>query len=222
MGFDIVHTPTLQVVATPDEKRLGDDLQKRVREAISQAEAQPEVVEAVAGQRAAEERLLRLQKAERALSQYARESREKMAAMEQAALEAIVESAVGGKPEFKKLNDLATLEQHNRYAGRAIQCVVEDWLPLAEVARLREESHALMAKVRALERIAQERAEKVLGQLRDAVTEEIVLPVDMSKGVAGALLAQAAGLKGYAQQLATDADELEKSYRKRRELAARR
>lgn len=222
MGFDIVRTPTLQVVATPDERQLADDLQKRVDEAISLAEAQPEVLAAAMEQQVAEERLARLQKAERVLNQYARESREKMAAMEQAALEAIVESAAAaGKPEFR-LNDLAALERHNRYTSRAIQCVVENWIPLAQVARLREESQAVIAKNRALEQIAQERAEKVLGQLREAVTEEMVLPVDMSKGVSGALLAQAAGLKHYAQQLAAEADELERSHRKRREQAAQR
>jgi hypothetical protein len=57
------------------------------------------------------------------------------------------------------------------------------------------------ARARALERIAQERAEKVLKQLRGAVSEEMVLPVDMSKGVAGALLSRAAGLKRLAVQV---------------------
>ena len=52
----------------------------------------------------------------------------------------------------------------------------------------------------------------MLGQLRDAVSEEIVLPVDLSKGVAGALLAHAGGLKKLAVQQAENADRIEKSY----------
>src|SRR5579872_3482520 len=92
MGFDIVRTPTLQAVATEDEQRLADDLQKRVGEAVSQAEAQPEVVQAATAQRVAEERLAGLQKAERILNQFAKQSRDQMAAMSQTALEAIVES----------------------------------------------------------------------------------------------------------------------------------
>jgi uncharacterized membrane-anchored protein YjiN (DUF445 family) len=218
MGFDIVSTPTLHAVATEDERRLADDLQKRVDEAVSQAEAHPEVVEAADAQRVAGERLAGFQKAERILNQFARQSREQMAALSQSALEAIVESAAsGGKPDFGKLKDLVAVENQSRYANRAIERVVEHLIPLAQVTSLREESQALVAKARALERIAQERAEKVLGRLRDAVTEEVVLPVDMSKGVAGALLAHAGGLKRYARQLSGDADQIERAYTKRRE-----
>jgi hypothetical protein len=221
MGFDIVRTPTLQAVATEDESRLADDLQKRLDESISQAEAQPEVVQAMEAQRAAEERLGRLQKAERVLNRWAKESREQTAVIGEAALENIVESAAGGgRPDSGKLRDLAALENQNRYTLRAIQRVVEHWIPLAQIARLREESHALSIRARTVERIAQERAEKVLGQLRDAVNEEVVLPVDMSKGVAGALLAHAGGLKRHALQLADNADQIEKSYSKRREVAS--
>jgi hypothetical protein len=48
MSFDIVQTPTLHAVATQDEKQLADHLQKRVDEAISQAEAQPGAERAIA------------------------------------------------------------------------------------------------------------------------------------------------------------------------------
>ena len=58
--------------------------------------------------------------------------------------------------------------------------------------------------------------EKVLEQLRGAVSAEMVLPVDMSKGVAGALLARAAGLKRLAVQISENADRIESSYRDRR------
>jgi hypothetical protein len=74
-----------------------------------------------------------------------------------------------------------------------------------------------VTRARAIESVAQERAERVLGQLRDAVSEEMVLPVDMSKGVAGALLAHASGLKKRAVQEAENADRMEKSYTAREE-----
>ena len=218
MGFDIVRTPTLQAVATEDERRLADDLQRRVDEAVGQAEAQPGVVEAAASQRVAGERLAGLQKAERILNQFAGQSRELMAAMSQTALEAIIESAVsGGEPDFGKSKDLVAVENQHRYANRAIERVVEHLIPLTRAAHLREESRAVIAKARALDQVAQERAEKVLVHLRDAVTEEVVLPVDMSKGVVGALLAHALGLKKYARQLSDDADQIELAYTKRRE-----
>src|SRR5690242_20910991 len=41
-----------------------------------------------------------------------------------------------------------------------------------------------------------------------SVNEEMVLPVDMSKGVAGALLARAAGLKRLAVQVSENADRI--------------
>ncbi len=81
---------------------------------------------------------------------------------------------------------------------------------------MREESHSLVTRARALEGVAQERAEKVLGQIKAAVSDEMVLPVDMSKGVAGALLTRAKELKDLAVRLATEADELERKYDSRR------
>lgn len=217
MSFDVVHTPTLHVVTTEDEKLLAGDLQQRVAEAITQAEAQPEVVEASEARRITEERLERLQKAERFLSRFAKESRERLANASEAALDAIVESAVSGsKPGAKNLDELAAIENQNRYTSRAIQRIVEHLIPVAKIARLREESHALMTQARALERIAQERAEKVLTQLRSAVTEEVVLPVDMSKGVAGALLAHAGSLKHHAVQISENAEQLERTHSEQR------
>src|SRR2546427_4654557 len=106
MSFDLAQTPTLQAVATQDEQLLTHDLRKRVDESISQAEAQPDVMEALEAQRATEERLDRLRKAERVLSRYAKASREHISVTLQAALDSIVESAISpGEPDFKKLNE---------------------------------------------------------------------------------------------------------------------
>jgi hypothetical protein len=124
----------------------------------------------------------------------------------------MIQSAAEGKPEFGKLGDLTAIEARNRHTGRALERLVEHLIPLAQVAQLREESHELMTRARAIEKVAQQRAEKVLGQIREAVSEEIVLPVDMSKGVAGALLARAGELKRLAIQQAENADRLEKLY----------
>jgi hypothetical protein len=217
MSFDIARTPTLEAVATEDERLLAQDLHKRVEESIGLAEAQPEVAEAAEAHRVAEERHAGLRKAERTLSQHAKDLREQAAVNAQAAIGSLVESASSGdKPDFRKLQGLAAIENQSAFATRAIQRIVEHLIPLAKIAALRAESHAAMARARAVERIAQERAEKVLGQMRDAVTEEMVLPVDLSKGVAGALLAHAAGLKRMAIQISENADELERSYGERR------
>lgn len=216
MSFDLARTPTLEAVATADEHALAQDLQKRAEELIAEAGEQPECAEVREAQRAAEERLTRLRKAERALSAYARESRAQVAAAEMAALEAVVESAVGkAKIDFRKLEGLEALENQNRVAARAIGHLIENLIPLAQIASLRQEAHALVTTARALERMAQDRAEKVLGALRDAVTEEMVLPVDLSKGVAGALVAQAGRLRRRAVQISENADLLERAYQDR-------
>jgi hypothetical protein len=76
MSFDLARTPTLEAVSTKDQQALTQDLQKRVEESIATARARPEVVETREAQQRAEERLARLRKAERALSGYARDSRE--------------------------------------------------------------------------------------------------------------------------------------------------
>jgi hypothetical protein len=217
MSFDLARTPTLQAVATEDEQLLAQDLQHRVEESVALAEAQPDVVAAAEAQLAAEDRLARLKKAERTLSQFAKELREQAATGARAAIDALVESAAAGeKPDFKKLQGVSTIENQGNLARRAIERMVEHLIPLAQIAALRSESHVSMTRARATERVAQERAERVLGQMRDAVTEEMVLPIDLSKGVSGSLLAHAAGLKKIAIQISAHADELERAYSDRR------
>jgi hypothetical protein len=216
MSFDLARTPTLEAVATEDEHRLAQDLQKRVEESIATAEQQAEVVAAVAAHQDAEEHLSKLKKAERVLSGLARELREQAAAAARTAIETLVASACAGeKPDFKKLLAQIAIESENGLVTRAIEQIIEHLLPLAQIAALRGESHAAMSRARALESIARERAERVLGQMREAITEEMVLPVDLSKGVSGALLARAAALKKMAIQISANADEIERAYNER-------
>jgi hypothetical protein len=199
-------------VATGDEQQLVENLQERVEAALLQAVEVPAVVEATEAQLRAEQRFLSLQKAERALNQFAKNAGEKLVAMREAALDAVIESAAGGdKLEFKGLAELGSLESRSRQATRAIERLVERLLPLALWTRLREESHAAITLAQALEAVAQERAERVLDQLREAVGQEMILPVDLSKGVAGALLARAEDLKQRGLQLSSNADSIEKS-----------
>jgi hypothetical protein len=217
MSFYPAETPTLEAVATEDERILTQDLQSRVAEEVALAESQGPVVEAAGAQRGAQERLECLRAAERALNRQAKESREQVAETSEKALESLVEAAASGKKlEFKKLEEVAAGEAQIRTLGQAIERLTEHLIPRAQIASLREESHALSATARALERVAQERAEKVLEQLRGAVSEEMVLPVDMSKGVAGALVARAAGLKRLAVQVSENADRIERAYNDRR------
>ena len=217
MSFYLAETPTLEAVATEDERVLVQDLEARVAEAMQQAESDAPVSEAAGAQQLAQDRLERLRVAERALNRQAKESRERMAELSEKALESLVEAAATGKKlEFKRLDEVAAGEAQIRALGQSIERLTEHLIPRAQIASLREEAHALHAKARALERIAQERAEKVLEQLRGAVSEEMVLPVDMSKGVAGALLTRAAGLKRLAVQVSENADRIERSYQDRR------
>jgi len=212
MSFDIAQTPTLHAVATGDEQQLVEDLQERVEAAVLQAAETPAVVEAAAAQRQAEQHFLSLQKAERVLNQFAKGAGEKLSAMRDAVLDGVIESAAAGdKLDFKGLSELAALESRSRQATRAIEKLVERVLPLALWTRLREESHAAITLARALEAVAQERAERVLDQLREAVGEEMILPVDLSKGVAGALLERAEELRQRGVRLSRDADSIEKS-----------
>jgi hypothetical protein len=210
--FQITETPTLHFVATGDEQQLSQDLQARLDESLGQAEQQPEVMVAVETTRGAENRLQQMKKAERTLHHYARESNIEMAGVADKTLGSIIESASEGKPAFTKVSELMSIEARIRYTGRALERLVEHLIPLAQIAHLRSDSHELLTRAKAIEKIAQERAERVLGQLREAVSEEMVLPVDMSKGVAGALLAHAGGLKRLAMQQSENADRIEKSY----------
>jgi hypothetical protein len=216
MSFYLSETPTLEAVATEDERALAVDMQTRVAEALQQAECQAPVCEAADAELKAQDRLERLRAAERSLNRHAKEARERMVETSEKLLEGLMEAAASEKKlEFKKLDELAAGEAQIRTLGLAIERLTEHLIPRAQIVSLREEGHALEAKARALERIAQERAEKVLVQLRGAVSDEMVLPVDMSKGVAGALLARAAGLKRLAVQVSENADRIERAHQDR-------
>ncbi|MBZ5601801.1 MAG: hypothetical protein LAO79_05795 [Acidobacteriia bacterium] len=216
-GLNLAKTPTLEAVATGDEKALAADLRKRVEEAIQAAESQKEVVEARESQAAAERKLGSFKNAERWLSDFAKAALAQAAIAAEAALNAwIASAAVGEKPEYKKAAAVASIETQHQFAIRAIERLVEHFIPAAQIESLREESHALMTRARAVEAIAQQRAQKILGQVRDAVSDEMVLPIDLSKGVSGALLAHSAGWKKMALQISANADELERSYNERR------
>jgi len=90
MSFDLAQTPTVEAVSTGDEALLVHDLQARVDESIVRAGKSPEVLVAMEAQRIAGEKLARLRKAERSLSAYSKESRERAARKAKAALDAIV------------------------------------------------------------------------------------------------------------------------------------
>jgi hypothetical protein len=210
--FQITETPTLHFVATEDEQQFSQDLQARLDESLRLANEPPEVLAAAEAARAAMERLGQMKKAERALHHYACESNREMAGVAEKALGSIIESAAAGEPVFTSVKELTAIEARIRYTGRALERLVEHLIPLGQVAQLRADSHELMTRARAIEKVAQERAERLLGQLREAVSAEMVLPVDLSKGVAGALLAHASGLKKLAVQQAENADRIEKSY----------
>ena len=109
----------------------------------------------------------------------------------------------------------AVIDDQLKSIGRALEHLAEHLIPLAHVGSLREEAHSLEAQTRALQGIAQERAQRVLGQIREAVSDEMVLPIDLSKGVAGALLARAKELMERAVRFASEADDLEQNYRDR-------
>jgi hypothetical protein len=212
-AVDLVQTPTLQAVSTEDESALVEDLEVRVAEAIREAEESPEVVQAVDEQRAAEEAFRKLQFAARGLNKHVKEIRDRLATVGQATLDALIESAaVGAKADYSPAKDLIALEHRDRLAGKAIERVVEHLTPLALAARLRAESHALATRAKSIERAAQQRAEKLLGHLREAVSEEVVLPIDLSKGVAGAMLTHAGELKRLAREASENADRIESSY----------
>jgi len=216
MSIDLVQTPTIQAVATADEPSLLADLEQRVEAAVRQAASQPEVMAAEQRERAAGERVAQLTRAERALNGHAHEIVQRTNKVREEALDVLIATAgASEKLDFKPLAQLVALEHRGRYLSRALERLVEVRLPLERVMHLREESHAAMVWAKALEQVARERAEKLLDQLRDAVSEEVVLPVDMSKGVSGALLAQAAEHRRRAVAIAENADRLEKTFRGR-------
>ena len=216
MSFHLSQTPTLEAVSTDDQKLLAQDMQVRVAEACSQAAAIPNVAAAIHDAEKAASEFARLRTAERILHDLAKESRGKLDLASRSSVDALIDAAAkGSKPDWKKMGETAVIDDQLKSIGRALEHLAEHLIPLAHIGSLREEAHSLEAQTRALQGIAQERAQKVLGQIREAVSDEIVLPIDMSKGVAGALLARAKELMERAVRFASEADDLEQNYRDR-------
>ena len=214
--FDITTTSTLQAVATADENALVNDLQRRVDEALEQATSEPAVAEALKAQLETETRLQQLHTASRTLNITAKELRAQVFQASSRAMDKLIECAsTGARMEFNPITQLAILEQREKTVGRSIERVVEHLTPQALVARLRADSTAYLARAKALEAIAQLRAERILGQMREAVSDEVVLPVDFSKGVSGALLSQATELRRLALEASDNAAQVERSYLER-------
>ncbi len=221
MSFELSDTPTLEAVANEDEKLLEQDLKAKVDAALETIQENEEVTEALEAQQAAAEQLAKLRAAERTLNAQVTDARKAAGQLAESAIEAMVNKAAGGlKLEARKINEVSNLENQIRFTARAIERLSEHLIPLGHIASLRAESHALMTQVRALHAMAHARAERLLGQIREAVSEEMVLPVDLSKGVSGALLARANSIKLRALQLSKSADGLEQDYLKRRGEAA--
>jgi hypothetical protein len=206
----------LQAVASSDEQELANGLQRGLDEALQQAAQEPDVRQAVLEHQATDAAVQKLQSAAQVLNAASKELRSQMGTARGRAWDRLIDSAAeSGKPDFAQATQLASVEHRERLTGQAIEHLVEHLTPVAQVARLRAESHALLTRAKAMERMAQQRAERILEQLHTAVSDEVVLPVDMSKGVAGALLAHATGLRRRAIEAAANADQLETWYMQR-------
>src|SRR4030081_3919073 len=143
MSFYLAETSTLEAVATEDERALAQDLQARVLEAVQQAESQAPVAEAARSHHLAQGRLERLQAAERALNQSAKESHERVGEISERVLETLVEAAATGKDlDFQKLDELAAGEAQIRALAKAVERLTEHLIPRAQIASPREEAHA--------------------------------------------------------------------------------
>src|SRR6266850_1180275 len=76
MNFDITATPTLEAVASADDRTLAQDLNARVEEARLEAEQDPGVKESVEAHRVAQAAVENLQAAARALNTHTKHLRE--------------------------------------------------------------------------------------------------------------------------------------------------
>jgi hypothetical protein len=120
MSFYLAETPTLEAVATEDERELAQDLKARVAEAVEQAESHTAVGEAAA--RSSRRRIVWSGCGPRNARSPAREGIARVGVETSAkALEGLVEAAAPGKLEFKKLDELAAGEAQIRTLGLALE-----------------------------------------------------------------------------------------------------
>ena len=121
----------------------------------------------------------------------------------------------GKRPDQKVASRIIDSENESRLIVRAVQQIAEHLKPPAEIARVWAQARLQHARAKALDALAQERGQRLVGALSAAVGEETVVSVDTKNGAIGMLIGLANEAKKEAYGFEASAKELQKAYGER-------
>jgi hypothetical protein len=203
-------TPTVNLSAPDSANRMAEALVAESR----RVDADPTVVEAWTAFENAEARQDELDGALSALNVRYSEIDKWLKDIAPAYVEELIKSAASGgrRPDQKVAGQIIDRENEVRLLVRAVQRIVEHLKPTAQIARLWAEAAHQFARAKVLDRLAHERAQRLLDSLSAAVSEEGVVQVDAKAGVSGLLLGMASEARTTAHGHERLAKELQEKY----------
>jgi hypothetical protein len=199
-------TSTVNVSAPDSANKILDALAAESR----RVDADTTVVEARTAFENAEARQDELDEALRALNVRYSEIDKWLKGIAPAYVEELIKSAASGgkRPDQKVASSIIERENEARLLIRAVERIVEHLKPTAQITRLWAEAAHQFARAKVLDKLAHERAQRLLESLSAAVSEEGVVQVDAKAGVSGLLLGMASeartighGHERYAREL---------------------
>lgn len=208
--LDLRQTPTLQLSGPGAAEAITEKLKVE----LSRVEQDERVIAARAALKEAETVVDRTQRAMRVINERAGELSKFLGNVAVTYVDSLIQSAANGgkRPDSKISTRLIDAENEHRLSVRAIGRIAEHLIPQAEIAKLRAEAALEQVRAFVMDRLANERGQRLIAAMGPAVAEEVSVQVDTKGGVAGMLLDLASAARKNAYTRDKLADEAQEKY----------
>lgn len=209
-GIDLKQTPILQLTG----QNAAESIATKLKAELERVDQDEKVIAARASFTESEEILDRTRLAMRRINDRVGELSRFLGDVAISYVDSLIESAAaGGKsPDPKISTRIIDAENEHRLSVRAIGRIAEHLIPKGEIAKLWAEAALERAKGDAMDRLANERGQKLVAAMRPAIAEEVSVQIDTAGGVAGMLIGFANGARKRAYGHETLARELQSKY----------
>jgi len=213
--LDLRTNPTLQLSG----ENAAEALTEKLRGELSRVDQDEAVIAARISFEAAEATVERTKRAMLVINDRAGELTKFLSDIAITYVDSLIESAANGgkRPDPKISTQIVNAENEHRLSVRAIGRIAEHLIPLSEIAKLRAESDFERLRAFVMDRLANERGQRLIEAMGAAVAEEVSVQVDTKGSVAGMLLELANAARKKANGLDKWADELQEKYNEAQE-----
>lgn len=208
--LDLRQTPTLQLSG----QNAAENITLKLKAELERVEQDEHVIAARAAFAEAETVFDRTRLAMRRINDRVGELTQFLGDVAIKYVDELIESAAAGgkRPDSKISTQIINSENEHRLSVRAIGRIAEHLIPKAEIAKLRAVADVERVRAYVMDRLANERGQRLMDAMGPAVAEEVSVQVDMKGGVAGMLLGLANQARLKANGHETEAKELQEKY----------